>query len=67
MVPGPVPGLRVMMAHHWVKVVNGSTAPDSDLPRQQDYNEEETGDSKSMRITLMEEVLLLGLRDREIR
>ena len=57
-----------MMAHHWVKVSGGSaTAPDSDLPRQQDYDEEETGDSKSMRMTLMEEVLLLGLKDREVR
>ena len=44
-----------------------ATAPDSDLPRQQDYDEEETGDSKSMRMTLMEEVLLLGLKDREVR
>ena len=60
-----------MMAHHWLKVVGGSatarSAPDSDLPRQQDYDEEETGDSKSMRMTLMEEVLLLGLKDREVR
>ena len=67
---GPVPGLRLMMAHHhsWVKVVGGSaTAPDSDLPRQQDYDKEETGDSKSMKMTLMEEVLLLGLKDREVR
>ena len=35
--------------------------------RQQDYDEEKTGDSKSMRMTLMEEVLLLGLKDREVR
>ena len=47
--------------------VGSATAPDSDLPRQQDYDEEETGDSKSMRMTLMEEVLLLGLKDREVR
>ena len=47
--------------------VQTSTAPDSDLPRQQDYDEEETGDSKSMRMTLMEEVLLLGLKDIEVR
>ena len=51
-VPGPVPELRLMMAHHWVKVAGSATAPDSDLPRQQDYDEEETGDSKSMRMTL---------------
>ena len=44
-----------------------ATAPDSDLPRQQDYDEEETGDSKSMRMTLMEEVLLLGLKDSKVR
>ena len=57
-----------MMAHHWVKVVVVlSTAPDSDLPRQQDYDEEETGDSRIVRMTLMEEVLLLGLKDREVR
>ena len=36
-------------------------------PRQQDYDEEETGDSKSTRMTLMEEVLLLGLKNREVR
>ena len=65
---GARPGLWVIMVHHRVKVLGGSaTAPDSDLPRQQDYDEEETGDSKSMRMTLMEEVLLLGLKDREVR
>ena len=40
---------------------------DSDLPRQQDYDEDETGDSKSMRMTLMGEVILLGFKDREVR
>ena len=32
----------------------------------QPEDEDDTGDSKAMRMTLMEEVLLLGLKDREV-
>ena len=46
---------------------SGGATPDADLPGQKDYDEDESGDSKSMRMTLMEEVLLLGLKDREVR
>ena len=35
-----------------------------DIP-DKDY-EDDGGDSKSLRLTLMEEVLLLGLKDREV-
>jgi len=35
--------------------------------RRIDYNEEDDGDSKETRLTLMEEVLLLGLKDKEVR
>ena len=41
--------------------------PDPDLPDKESSGyEEEGGDSKAMRLTLMEEVLLLGLKDREV-
>lgn len=46
---------------------SGGATPDADVPGQKDYDEDESGDSKSMRMTLMEEVLLLGLKDREVR
>lgn len=35
--------------------------------RRDEQGEEEKGDSKETRLTLMEEVLLLGLKDREVR
>lgn len=31
-----------------------------------DYTEDDDGDSKDTRLTLMEEVLLLGLKDKEV-
>ena len=38
-----------------------------DLPDQEDDGyDDQTEDSKSMRLTLMEEVLLLGIKDREV-
>jgi len=43
-------------------------AADVDDKRSADREEEqEDGDSKETRLTLMEEVLLLGLKDREVR
>lgn len=43
--------------------------PDRDLdrPDQDEGYEEKAEDSKAMRLTLMEEVLLLGIKDREVR
>ncbi|KAJ8005588.1 hypothetical protein DPEC_G00119500 [Dallia pectoralis] len=38
---------------------------DSELRRGEEQEEEDKGDSKETRLTLMEEVLLLGLKDRE--
>lgn len=35
--------------------------------RRDEQGDEEKGDSKETRLTLMEEVLLLGLKDREVR
>uniref|UniRef100_A0A803XZU7 Golgi phosphoprotein 3 n=1 Tax=Meleagris gallopavo TaxID=9103 RepID=A0A803XZU7_MELGA len=35
--------------------------------RRDELGDDEKGDSKQMRLTLMEEVLLLGLKDREVR
>ena len=35
--------------------------------RRGEEEEEDKGDSKETRLTLMEEVLLLGLKDREVR
>ena len=41
---------------------------DPDLPDKESAGyEDEGGDSKAMRLTLMEEVLLLGLKDREVK
>lgn len=41
----------------------GAEAVDID---EQPVSDEETEDSKSTRLTLMEEVLLLGIKDREV-
>lgn len=35
--------------------------------RRDEQDEDDKGDSKETRLTLMEEVLLLGLKDREVR
>lgn len=41
---------------------------DHDEPRRGDeLEDDDTGDSKETRLTLMEEVLLLGLKDREVK
>lgn len=40
---------------------------DEDESRRGEEEEEDKGDSKETRLTLMEEVLLLGLKDREVR
>ena len=46
----------------------GDAGVDPDLPDKESAGyEDEGGDSKAMRLTLMEEVLLLGLKDREVR
>lgn len=39
---------------------------EEDEARRGDEEEEDKGDSKETRLTLMEEVLLLGLKDREV-
>lgn len=40
---------------------------EEDEPRRGDeQDDDDTGDSKETRLTLMEEVLLLGLKDREV-
>lgn len=39
---------------------------EEDEARRGEEEEEEKGDSKETRLTLMEEVLLLGLKDREV-
>ena len=39
---------------------------DLDRPDQDEGYEDKAEDSKAMRLTLMEEVLLLGIKDREV-
>lgn len=39
---------------------------DLDRPDQDEGYDDKEGDSKAMRLTLMEEVLLLGIKDREV-
>ena len=39
---------------------------DLDRPDKDEGYEQGTEDSKAMRLTLMEEVLLLGIKDREV-
>ena len=49
--------------------ISGSTPAnkdDEDDKPKYGYEEEEDHDSKETRLTLMEEVLLLGLKDREV-
>lgn len=47
----------------------GSPVSDKDLdkPDQNEGYDDKVEDSKAMRLTLMEEVLLLGIKDREVR
>lgn len=40
---------------------------EEDEARRGEEEEDDKGDSKETRLTLMEEVLLLGLKDREVR
>uniref|UniRef100_A0A673W7X5 Golgi phosphoprotein 3-like n=1 Tax=Salmo trutta TaxID=8032 RepID=A0A673W7X5_SALTR len=44
----------------------GSGDEDFEPRRGEEQHEQDTGDSKETRLTLMEEVLLLGLKDREV-
>lgn len=48
---------------------NSDKKPDSeeDAAADRDLNDDEPDDSKDIRLTLMEEVLLLGLKDKEVR
>lgn len=39
---------------------------EDDEHRRDEQEEDDSGDSKETRLTLMEEVLLLGLKDREV-
>ena len=50
--------------HECTPIVSGAEGG-MDVP-DKDYDDD-GGDSKSLRLTLMEEVLLLGLKDREVR
>uniref|UniRef100_A0A4W3I8D2 Golgi phosphoprotein 3b n=1 Tax=Callorhinchus milii TaxID=7868 RepID=A0A4W3I8D2_CALMI len=45
---------------------NAEKIQDDDEERREEQEEEEKGDCKETRLTLMEEVLLLGLKDREV-
>lgn len=42
-------------------------AGEEDAAAERDPTEEDPDDSKDIRLTLMEEVLLLGLKDKEVR
>ncbi|KFM61619.1 Golgi phosphoprotein 3-like protein, partial [Stegodyphus mimosarum] len=52
------------VAHNIERTNNKDDEPEKHLS---DENEEEDVDSKETRLTLMEEVLLLGLKDKEVR
>lgn len=43
-----------------------SAGGEDDEHRRDEQEDDDTGDSKETRLTLMEEVLLLGLKDREV-
>lgn len=43
-----------------------SAGSDDDEHRRDEQEDDDSGDSKETRLTLMEEVLLLGLKDREV-
>lgn len=44
-----------------------SSEEDYEHRRGEEQDDDDTGDSKETRLTLMEEVLLLGLKDREVK
>lgn len=50
-------------------VASSDKNPDAnpDEERAEGYESDEAGDKKEVRLTLMEEVLLLGLKDREVK
>lgn len=45
----------------------GGSGEDEAQSRRDEQDDDDKGDSKETRLTLMEEVLLLGLKDREVR
>lgn len=45
----------------------GGSGEDDAQSRRDEQDDDDKGDSKETRLTLMEEVLLLGLKDREVR
>lgn len=45
----------------------GGSSEDDAQSRRDEQDDDDKGDSKETRLTLMEEVLLLGLKDREVR
>lgn len=45
----------------------GGSGEDDTQSRRDEQDDDDKGDSKETRLTLMEEVLLLGLKDREVR
>lgn len=45
----------------------GGSGEEDAQSRRDEQDEDDKGDSKETRLTLMEEVLLLGLKDREVR
>lgn len=72
--PAPLIGRQVQRTAEPVEEVSegatgwgppGGRHPDAPEKDSGDY-EEEGGDGKAMKLTLMEEVLLLGLKDREV-
>lgn len=46
---------------------NSEKKPDGEEDAAADLNDDDPDDSKDIRLTLMEEVLLLGLKDKEVR
>lgn len=54
---------RMEVAKNSVKKVES----EEDTNQDRSSDNEDSGDSKDIRLTLMEEVLLLGLKDKEVR
>ncbi|XP_002733863.1 Golgi phosphoprotein 3-like [Saccoglossus kowalevskii] len=61
----PGSGSGVLIKRKKTATMTNESKADDDTENQNDYEEEDLGDSKETRLTLMEEVLLLGLKDRE--
>lgn len=49
------------------RAAGGGGGEDDAQSRRDEQDDDDKGDSKETRLTLMEEVLLLGLKDREVR